>query len=141
MRVLLLVALTGCVVVRPPKPTERPIWRVTEDKQLDVDCVSARPLVRKSGKQGIGIALQLKSRGDCDVRFTVAHLHFADGTRVGIDPPSPQALPGRSLVYVWWPVRFDNNAAWNAGRRSGDLELAYAINGATGTWRIAMVEQ
>ena len=139
MRVLLLMlAVTGCVVVRPPKPAERPVWHVLDDKPLDVECAIARAHVRKSGKQGIGIALQLNTRGDCAIAFSSAQLAFADGTRIELTPPAQQQIPGRSLVYVWWPARFDNNAAWNAGRHRGELVLAYAINSAQGTWRIAM---
>ena len=87
------------------------------------------------------MALQLRSRGDCDVKFTSAQLVFDDGTHIALAPPASQALPGRSLVYVWWPAQFDNNAAWNRGKRRGEIELAYAINGATGNWRVPMEQQ
>ena len=141
MRVLLLLALTGCVVVKPPALHERPRWRITDDKELDTPCVIARALVRRSGKQGIGMALQLKTRGDCEIAFSSAKLVFADTTELVLAPPPPQHVPGRSLVYVWWPIAFDNNAAWNASRTASALHLEVAANDATRTWQIEMVHQ
>lgn len=141
MRALLLVALTACVVMRPPHIDERPRWRLAQEAQLDVGCAIVRPLVRKSGKQGIGMTLQIRTRGDCTVAFTQATLVFPDGTALALAPPPPHALPGRSLDYQWWPIELDNNAAWNAGRRSGELVLAYRIGDATGTWQLAMEER
>jgi len=38
-------------------------------------------------------------------------------------------LRGRSLVYLWLPVRFDGDRAWNRGARRGRLELDLAIAG------------
>lgn len=144
MRVLALLAtwiLGGCIVMRPPRVDERPVWRISGSDSLDADCASARALVRKSGKQGIGMSVQLKSRADCAIKFTAAHLAFTDGTKLAVTPPTAQQLPGRSLIYVWWPVAFDNNAAWNAGRRSGVLTLDYAIGSATGAWQVAMEQR
>ena len=72
MRVALLVLVTGCVVIRAPELAERPRWRITGHDQLDTDCAIARALVRKSGKQGIGMAVQLRSRMDCTFATSLA---------------------------------------------------------------------
>lgn len=101
----------------------------------------ARPLVRRSGKQGVGVQLELKSRGDCSVRFRSARLAFASGKTIAVDVPPPQDLPGRSLVYAWWPIRFDNNAAWNAGENVAELHLAYDVAGTQGEWTFPMVQR
>jgi hypothetical protein len=136
---LVLSVLVGCVVMRPPWVDERPRWQLVDPgAQLDTACVIGRAFVRKSGKQGIGIALQLRSRETCHVTFTAARLELAGGKTIEVAPPASRVLPGRSLVYTWWPVRFDNNAVWNRGHHDGELVLDYAIGGVTGSWRVAM---
>src|SRR5215510_6985112 len=127
MRGLVLLVLGGCVLLRPPTASERPRWRVDDSSQLDAECVIARALVRKSGKQGIGIALELKSRSNCELTFTAARIDFADGAHIAVPPPRAATLPGGSVAYVWWPIAFDNNAAWNAGRNRATLAVSYAI--------------
>ena len=145
MRVLVvlvvLVALSGCVVMRPPRTDERPLWRITEDNRLDADCLIARAMVRKSGKQGIGMTLMLKSRGDCAVTFDTARIALTNDILLNVKPPSAQQLPGRSLIYVWWPIAFDNNRVWNAGYRKGRLQIGYTIGGQFRVWEIAMEQR
>jgi hypothetical protein len=136
---LLLVLTTACVVVKPAD--QRPRWRTTGAAELDAGCALARAFVRKTGKDGFGVALQLRSRGDCTVVIDRADLVFAGGERVSTRPGVPrQVLTGRSQIYVWLPVAFDNNAAWNAERNTAVLELAVSANAAPVTWRIP-VEQ
>ena len=141
MRFLILAALPACVVVRPPELSERPRWRIAGDDTLDAECVLARALVRKSGKEGIGLTIALHSRGDCDFTPTTISLQLATGTSVALAAPPPTVLHGRSLLYAWFPLAFDNNAAWNAGARAGTLAIGYTIAGKPGTWTIAMVQQ
>jgi hypothetical protein len=140
VRVALLVLVTGCVVIRAPEDRERPRWHITGHDELDADCVSARALVRKSGKQGIGMAVQLRSRTDCT--FTPTSLALVlHGDAIAFPTPPPIVLHGRSQLYAWLPLRFDNNAAWNRGVRDGVLALAYTAGGQTGTWNIEMHQQ
>lgn len=137
-----IVTAGGCVVVRPPYRTERPRWRLSPAvKETETGCVIARPLVRRSGKEGIGMQLMLKSHGDCSVRFTSARIAFAGGKTIDVGVPPAQELPGHSLVYAWWPIRFDNNAAWNAGRNTAELQLAYEIAGTRGEWTFPMEQR
>jgi hypothetical protein len=139
---LLAAGLAGCVVVRPPYPAERPRWQLVDSvKQSEVACVIAQPIMRRSGKEGVGVQLMLKSRGDCSVRFTSARLAFASGNTIAVDVPPAQNLPGHSLLYAWWPIRFDNNAAWNRGENLAELHLAYDIAGKQGEWTFPMVQR
>jgi hypothetical protein len=147
VRTLLIawLALAGCVVTRAPRIDERPRWRVLGDPndeavgQLDYYCLRGRAFVRKSGKQGFGVAMQLRSRADCTVAFDRVQLVFDDGA---VDIATIPAIPmtGRSQLYAWLPVAFDNNAAWNAGRTSATLVLELTIAEAPAVWRIP-VEQ
>jgi len=132
----ILVLLGACMVTRAPRLDERPRWRVAGASELSGGCALARAYVRKSGKSGFGVALQLRSTSDCTFVVTRARLAFPGGPSIDVAPIEPVVLPGRSLVYAWLPVRFDNDAMWNAGRDAATLELETS----SGPWRIA-VEQ
>jgi hypothetical protein len=145
----LVLAAAGCVVTRPPFTHERPLWRITSGDSFEAGCAIGRAFIRKSGKAGFGVALQWRSRGDCRVAIEAVRLRLAHreltaappGTgaaaKLAVVPLAAVELPGRSLVYAWLPVQFDNDAAWNDGRDHGLLELDVAVAGAPATpWRI-----
>lgn len=116
---------------------EYPRWRFTDAAEMDSGCVLARSFIRMSGKSGVGVTVELRSRGDCTVRFARAEL-VLDGVRAPATLPEPVALHGRSLVYVWLPFVFDNERAWNDGKRAGTFEIELEVAGAAApTWRIA----
>jgi hypothetical protein len=135
-----LLALAGCVVVAPP--AVRPRWQLTDAATLDSGCVAARAFIRKSGKTGFGMAVQLKSKGDCDVTFGPAALVFPDGVRLSsVNDGQPKlAMKGHSLLYAWLPIGFDNNDAWNQERNAAVVEVPVTVGTATTTWKIP-VEQ
>lgn len=115
-----------------------PRWRFVDAAvpSVEAGCVLGRAFVRMSGKSGVGLAVELRSRGDCRVRFARAEL-VLDGLRAPAALPAELDLRGRSLVYVWLPFEFDNNRAWNDGRRTGTFEIDLDAAGAVTTWRIA----
>lgn len=108
-----------------------PRWTIDEGTTTRTDCVEAQAFVRVSGKTGVGVAVQLKSHGDCAVRVTRAELVIG-AQRHAAEVPQVTTLAGRSLVYVWLPFAFDNNRAWNDGLRSGQFELQLEANGHAG---------
>jgi len=130
LRLLLVaVGVAGCGDAQHPRRYPRwttqsavlePVWR---------DCVGVRAFVRKSGKQGIGVTLEVRSRTDCPLVVTRAHLDLSDGTVAEGELLPLAPLRGRSLLFLWMPVRFDGNAAWNRGTRNGTLVLELAIAG------------
>lgn len=108
---------------------------------FEKDCVIAEAFVRKSGKTGFGLAIQLKSRGDCAVTLGRATLTLhGQAPVVGNPGLAPQRLRGRSLIYAWLPIEFDNNAAWNAEQTTGTVDVAVTVGAAVSTWRIFVVE-
>lgn len=143
MRVIaFLVLLAGCIATRPPKLDERPRWRVAGDAPLDAGCVLGRAFVRKSGKQGFGVALQLRSREDCAVIIDYLELVFPHRTlALDVVDRREHVLPGRSQRYAWLPVAFDNNAMWNAGHDTATLVLALRVAGQRVAWRIPVVQR
>lgn len=132
--------LVGCIVTRPPKTEDRPRWYITSDAGLDRDCVSARAMIRKSGKQGVGVSLQLRSRTDCTVSIDSVKLELAKST-TAVPAIAPLSLRGRSLVYAWLPVPFDNNAAWNDEHNNAAIHLELKIAGKPVTWTISMEQR
>lgn len=123
--VLLAVAVAACGGARRNYPRWTLAAGATPHR---ADCVDARAFVRVSGKTGIGVTLALRSHGTCAVR--VARAELVVGTRrFPAALPPAQTLPGRSLVYLWLPFPFDNNALWNDGLRRGQLELVLETGG------------
>ena len=133
--------LAGCIVTRPPRIEERPRWRLVTPASYAATCVEADAWIRKTGKQGIGIALRLRSRGDCTFAIASAHL-LVDDKPIGAGSLAPISLPGRSQLYAWLPVRFDNNALWNDDRDDATLELEVVVAGQSApTWGIRVHQQ
>lgn len=134
LRVLLVVVLAAC----GGNQRAYPRWRFVEGPaaQVDAGCALGRAFVRMSGKTGVGLTVELRSRGDCLVRITRAEL-VLDDQRAPATLPAEVALRGRSLVYVWLPFEFDNNRAWNEGRRTGTFEIDLEAAGVVTPWRIA----
>lgn len=138
---ILAVVVSGCVVIRPPTTEERPRWRITANDVLDDDCLIAHALIRKSGKSGIGMSLQLRSRQDCVFTTTSASLVFPNGSSLPLATPPPVELHGRSQLYAWLQLGFDNNEAWNRGRNTAVVTFAYTIGAKAGTWKIGVHQQ
>jgi len=136
------VALSGCVVVQPPKDSERPRWRVALDMHWAAGCAAGRAFVRKSGNAGIGVAIELRSTRDCRVELTGGRMVWSDGGAVAISPATPIELRGRSLIYEWVPIRFDNDGVWNDDRNRAHLELAYTVDGIAGPpWEVPLLQE
>ena len=135
---LTLILVTGCVVTRPPRVEERPRWRLAAPASYAAACVEAEAWIRKSGKTGIGVALRLRSHGDCSFAIRGARMVFgAHGPTVASGGLATIALPGRSQLYAWLPVQFDNDGVWNDDRNDATLELDIAVAGQPApTWRV-----
>jgi hypothetical protein len=135
-----MFVLGGCIVTKPLAHEKRPRWYTLGPAALDADCLIARAFVRKSGKQGVGLALQLRSRRDCSVSIDTVRIAFAK-REIIVPSIAPLALRGRSQLYAWLPVPFDNNAAWNAERNQATLELALTVDGKPVGWKIPMEQR
>ena len=138
---VLSVALAGCYAVRVPDVAERPAWQVTSGETYASGCLLARALPRKSGREGLGLSVQLRSRGDCAVAITGARLQVGPRGADVAALPAPLAMRGRSQLYAWLPFHFDGLAAWNAGDTRAKLVIAIAIDGVPQPpWTIALAD-
>jgi hypothetical protein len=135
--IAITVALGGCVVLKAPSSGERPRWRFTAPAAWQHGCAVARAFVRKSGKAGVGVTVELRSRADCAIAIARAELVLASGRRVAAGIREVPPMRGRSLVYTWLAFPFDNNRAWNDGDVDGTFELALVLDGAPApVWRL-----
>lgn len=136
MRALVLALLGGCVVTRPPNLAERPRWSLRAPAHHAEGCALADAFIRKSGKTGIGLSVRVRSTTDCTFTITASRIVF--GKRAfPAGAVGPIALPGRSQVYAWIPIRFDNDAIWNDDRNDATIELDVAVAATpTTTWTI-----
>jgi len=117
---VILVVATGCEIMRAPDAAERPRWHFDADAHYESSCVDAHAFVRKSGREGFGVAIQLVNHRDCHVRIS-GSWHVAG--RVTTVAPIDLDMHGHSLRYGWLPVYFDNNQVWNDGNDDGELVL------------------
>lgn len=136
VRAAILVLLVGCVVTRPPNLTERPRWSLLAPAHHAEGCAQADAFIRKSGKTGLGLSIRVRSTSDCTFTITASRIVF--GRRaIAAGAVGPIALPGRSQLYAWLPIRFDNDAMWNDDRNDATIELDVAVAAApTTTWKI-----
>lgn len=132
MRLVILALLGGCVVTQPP--STRPRWYLADNAHFAAGCAQADAFIRKSGKTGIGLALRMRSTSDCTFTVTGSRIVFGKRAFAG-GAVGPIALPGRSQLYAWLPIKFDNNAMWNDDRNEARIELDVAVAAApTTTW-------
>ncbi len=126
-----LVALAfgaGCPDLKHQRMYPRWVVSVADPAEITWrDCAGVRGVVRRSGKAGLAMVLELRSRHDCPMSFARAEIVFDDGTRAAARAPALPPMRGRSLIFTWMPVPFDGDALWNRGVRRGRIELDLLI--------------
>ncbi len=121
----ILVASFASLATSPPY---RPFaaWQVQQAESRVVGCARVEVWVSKSGKEGVGVSMSVRTSEGCDVRLEGATLAIADHRFPATDLPRG-ALVDERPVYV--PFLFDNEALWNDGKRDADLGLRFVVNG------------
>jgi hypothetical protein len=115
-------ALACAATSRPMTVRNYPKWQLEKSSQ-HVGCAKIDAWVSKSGKEGVGINLRVaSSRSDrCNVEILSGVIDVG-GKRVPL-PRRPAPLNPGAPVFVYLPFPFDNERAWNEGRRTARLEL------------------
>lgn len=135
------VSLWACVATsRPPPPMytlarDYPRWRVVDALPQEQGCLRVHAWVSKSGKQGLGVTVELTSQCEqrVQVRLVPGPLRLAQPHS---SAPAPEGdVPGRLVeaapvelgpgerVLRYISYAFDNERAWNQGRRFALLAL------------------
>jgi len=116
-RLLLLGALaSGCFVSEGPR--RYPSWeRTTKGAQTFAECAEADAWVSKSGKEGVGIVLELRGRSSepCLVTIASARLRVGNEDHAARRLPDPPRLRLGQRVHAYLAFGFDGDKAWNEG--------------------------
>lgn len=132
------IALACAATPAPRYQRDYPFWEVTGNAAPVFGCAEAAAWVSKSGKTGLGLTVRLHATGGaCSVDLTGASLELVD-RRVARGVPERRHLDlARCQVeHVYVPFRFDSEAAWNAGVRSGTIDIQLATGGVSRAWRM-----
>jgi len=120
-----------------PRAVRRyPTWQSDPESQV-VDGAVVRAWVSRSGREGVGISVDIDPRGtglDLAVEPATTTLRFAHHTVHATRALPAPAPPERTRFYL--PMRFDGLSAWNRGDRRALLRLG--IRSAAGA-RTALV--
>ncbi|MBX3130149.1 MAG: hypothetical protein KF718_25755 [Polyangiaceae bacterium] len=139
LRSLALVsAALACVATpRPMMRRNYPMWELEAARRV-VGCMNVAAWVSKSGKQGLGVTLELAPQGEaCELAILGAEVQLRDGDRVrAAQLPGPLRLTGEGHVYL--PFEFDNERAWNDGKRHATLRLELSAGGERARWVVPM---
>lgn len=113
-----------------------PAWDTERAAVREVGCGRLEARVAKSGKEGVGVALALTPSSDpCRVVVERVALSVTGDEVASSRAPVALEAPVGAKATGYVPLPFDNEALWNAGRRSGELRLELA-GGSDGPWRV-----
>ncbi len=130
------IAVACAATPAPRYQREFPFWEISGNPTPVLGCAETAAWVVKSGKTGLGLTVRLQATGgDCKVDLTAASLRLADGTVVrGVPEKRHLAIARCYTEYVYVPFRFDSEAAWNLGVRSGTITIDLAVGGVAHGW-------
>lgn len=117
-----LTALATMATSRPMMVRNYPAWQIEGLGARQLDCAIVDLWVSKSGKQGLGVTLELTPTAS-SCRVSVEEARFsADGVEErAARLPAPRVVERRDHLYL--PFAFDNEALWNDEVRDGRLDL------------------
>jgi len=130
------IAIACAATPAPRYQRDFPFWEITANATPVLGCAETAAWVVKSGKTGLGLTVRLHATGGaCKVDLTAASLRLANGTLVrGVPDKRHLDLARCQIEHVYLPFRFDSEAAWNLGVRSGTIRIDLATGGVAQTW-------
>jgi hypothetical protein len=137
---VLVAALASVATSRPMQVRNFPTWETTAPER-DLGCAWATTHVGKSGKEGFGLVLRVEARRRCDVRVVAATADIGGERVTATELPTSGPLTSSEPVFLWIPFPFDNEQAWNDGRRTGSAELVLRIGDREDRWPLPLNER
>jgi len=135
-------AFASLATPAPRYPRNYPAWELTSGQAKVQGCADAIAWVSKSGKSGVGLTIEIRTRGPCRVRISRAVLVLADGKEVAGQVKEPaDAAGGVGDRYLYLPFLFDNNEAWNRGVRQGRFDLTLVVEERSTRWSLDAVHR
>ncbi len=104
-------------------PRQYPEWNVSS-VATPVGCANMTTWVAKSGKEGVLVTVHLQGTQPqaCQVELTGLTLALADRHYGATKLPAPPTLGAGTEVFLYVPIHFDADAAWNDdAQREGNL--------------------
>jgi hypothetical protein len=118
------IAIACAATPAPRWERDYPWWELT-GAEKELGCAHATAWVSKAGKTGFGLSVRLSADGaGCTLDISAASIRLADGTEAPGLPPRSIALEPCQTTIAYVPFRFDSEAAWNLGVRSGVITLS-----------------
>lgn len=132
------VAALALCATSPPRvtyPRDYALWKLSSEDTRRLGPLSLTPWISVSGKIGLGLSLCVESHEQQPLELAVesATLVVArgpqqaqrgQGRQVTLrERPKPTTLKPGQAVWLYLPLAFDNNAAWNEGQREAALSL------------------
>lgn len=139
----LAIVAAGCITPPAPKPRiSFPFWSVREARGTKVGCAQVIAWVSKSGKDGLGVSVQVASpEADCPVSIDEASVETSSlSVNASPLPPSRTVAKGE-VVRAYLPFLFDNEAAWNRGDLEAKLVLHVTAGGEGRELQVPMIQK
>jgi hypothetical protein len=109
---------------------EFPGWEFRAPSTRRLGCAQVQAWVAKSGKQGLGLMLELRNPAEQSCSLTLADARLRVGPLVVLGVQQRPFLLQRGAVQqLYVPFEFDNEALWNDGQHSGSLQLLFRGDG------------
>jgi hypothetical protein len=116
LAVALTLAVGSAACLTSEGPRFYPEWHLGERSYASIEgCATIDGWVAKSGKQGLGLVVHLvgKSPNGCSPAITGVELRMPKGAYPALRLPPPPMLREGQELFVYVPIAFDGNAAWN----------------------------
>lgn len=122
----LFLAAFASIATSPSRSTRNfPRWEALAPGEGAAGCSVVAVLPVASGKEGLGLHLEVASARRCSVRVDAATLRFSSG----LEAPARELPPALELgpdaaAKLWLAFPFDGDERWNDEDREATLELA-----------------
>jgi hypothetical protein len=123
------LATTSCLLFQDGRPRTYPTWSVT-DRTVQLGCAQARARVVRSGKQGVGLVVDLEGQSTtCKFALREAEMTLQGEVRRAQIMVAPARIAPGTRLSVYVPIAFDGDDAWNRGAHDARLVLRATVDG------------
>jgi hypothetical protein len=132
-----LFAASASLATSAPRQTRPfPVWSIESDADRSLSCGGVHAWMSKSGKEGAGLSLLLTARDGavCTMRVVEATLQIAGGPSVRGEATADVTARPKAQALAYVPFVFDEEGAWNDGRREGRVVVRVATDAGEVAW-------
>jgi hypothetical protein len=128
--IVVLASLASIATPPPQHVRNYPAWELTGKGPWPVGCATVDAWVSKSGKQGVGLTLELRAAtaGSCEVRVQRTSIEIAGRTIEASQLPDAVRVDTRPRQ-LYLPFAFDNEASWNRKELAAVLTVDLSAGG------------